>query len=240
MTSQAQARLRLLIVGVAIFAAAVVLWRFTPLASLVTPARLAHWLETFQTLPGAPLLVVGIFVAAGLIVFPLTLLIAATAIVFDPPVALCVAFAGALASASLTYWLGSRFLRGTATAALGQAQAKVKAALDNNGVIAVAALRTLPVAPFTLVNIAAGSLGVPFRDYLSGTAIGITPGALMLTAFGSRLQKIIEQPSVGNVLTLAGVIGLWIALSFSLQRWLARVRSRRQTATSRQRPSNGK
>jgi len=174
---ETRARFQLIIVAALLFAAAVVLWRFTALAQLLTPEHLAQWLSSFTGMSAAPFIVVALFVAGGLAVFPLALLIAATAILFPPWTAICVSYAGSLLSASLTYFIGARLLSSTATAALGPAREKVSTALRNNGLIAIAALRTLPVAPYTLVNVAAGSLGIPFRDYLLGQRLGSRPAS---------------------------------------------------------------
>ena len=40
---------------------------------------------------------------------------------------------------------------------------------------------------FSLINIVAGALGVPFRKYMMGNAIGLLPGMLALTIFADRL-----------------------------------------------------
>jgi phospholipase D1/2 len=211
---------------------AVVLWRYTPLAQFVTPRRIAEWLASFKEIPGAPLIVVVLFVLSGLIAFPLTLMIAATGMAFDPLLALCISVVGALASASVTYLIGARWLHGMTKAALGTAREKVHAALHHGGIIAVAALRTLPVAPFTIVNVVAGSLRVPFRDYFLGTLLGIAPGTLMMTAFGARLRRTFMNPTSGNVLVLIGVILAWLVLAFILQRWVTRSRAREATSVT--------
>jgi phospholipase D1/2 len=225
-TEERRARVRMLVVMAVLAALAVVLWRYTPLAQLVTPRRIAEWLGTFREIPGAPVIVVGLFVLGGLVAFPLTLLIAATGMAFEPLLAFCISVVGSLANASLTYLIGARWLHGTTSAALGGAREKVHAALRRGGIIAVAALRTLPVAPFTIVNVLAGSLHVPFRDYFLGTLLGILPGVLMMTAFGARLQRMFVNPTTGNVLVLIGVFSAWVVLALLLQRWVARPRAR--------------
>ena len=198
-------------------AAAVILWRFTPLAELMTPQRISAWLESFRDEPWAPLAIVALFVVGGLIVFPVLLLIAATTLVFDPVMAFFVALSGTLASALVTYAVGARFVRGTAQNAFGPALQKVSAALATRGVVAMALIRVVPVAPFTVVNIAAGSIGVRLRDYIIGTVLGMVPGLIVITAFGQQLKAVLEHPTPMRVAALVGIVVGWVGLSLGLQ-----------------------
>ena len=52
------------------------------------------------------------------------------------------------------------------------------------GLLAVVTFRLLPVAPFTLVNLAAGASGIRFADFLVGTVIGLLPGLVLLLGHG--------------------------------------------------------
>jgi phospholipase D1/2 len=224
---QRSARWVLLAVAVLVGAAAVLLWRYTPLAQWADAERVTAWMASLQASPWAPVIVVGVFVIGGLIVFPLVLLIAATATVFDPLTAVVVALTGSLANALTLYVLGRLVMRDTVMHAFAAAVEKLQQALSNTGIVAVAGVRMLPIAPFTLVNLAAGAIGVRLRDYVIGTLLGLLPGTLALTAFGRQLREIIEQPTLANVGLLVLVVAVWIALSIALQRWAAR-RSRQR------------
>jgi phospholipase D1/2 len=218
-SKQRSARLALLIVTVLLLAAAVMLWRYTPLAQWANAERITAWMESLQESRWAPVIVVGVFIAGGLIVFPLTLLIAATATVFDPLTAVIVSLTGSLANAVTLYMLGRLVMRDTVLHAFSEPVAKLQRALSRTGIVAVAVVRMVPIAPFTLVNLAAGAIGVRLRDYVIGTLLGVLPGTLALTAFGRQLREIIEQPTLGNVGLLVVVIAAWIGLSITLQRW---------------------
>lgn len=221
-SKQRKARLTLLAVGVLVFAAAVLLWRYTPLAQWADAERITAWMKSLQESRWAPVIVVGVFIIGGLIVFPLTLLIAATATVFDPLTAVIVSLTGSLANAVTLYMLGRLVMRDTVLHAFSEPVAKLQRALSRTGIVAVAVVRMVPIAPFTLVNLAAGAIGVRLNDYVIGTLLGVLPGTLALTAFGRQLREIIEQPTLANVGLLVVVIAVWIGLSITLQRWAAR------------------
>jgi uncharacterized membrane protein YdjX (TVP38/TMEM64 family) len=218
-SKQRSARIALFTVAVLVFVAAVVLWRYTPLAQWADAERITAWMESLQESRWAPVIVVGVFIVGGLIVFPLTLLIAATATVFDPLTAVIVPLTGSLANAITLYMLGRLVMRDTVLHAFSQPVAKLQRALSRTGIVAVAVVRMVPIAPFTLVNLAAGAIGVRLRDYAIGTLLGVLPGTLALTAFGRQLREIIEQPTLANVGLLIAVVAIWIGLSITLQRW---------------------
>jgi phospholipase D1/2 len=88
----------------------------------------------------------------------------------------------------------------------------------------VAALRMVPVAPFTVVNMAMGAAGVTQRTFMIGTFIGMLPGTFVLTMLGDRLREAWRDPHAVNVALVALVIILWIGLAFALQHLVARLR----------------
>lgn len=215
---------RWLILGIALLlvAAAVLLWRYTPLAEVANPERVAEWMERVRTSAWAPLIVIAAFIIGGFVMFPLTLLITATAIVFSPWMAISLSLAGSIANALALYAVGHRLMRNTVTHAFGVYVEKLRRALDHSGIIAVATVRMVPVAPFTLVNLAAGAIDVRVRDYTLGTLLGLLPGTIALTAFGHQVRAIIENPTLKNVGLLTAAIVGWIVLSLGLQRMVAR------------------
>jgi phospholipase D1/2 len=216
----------------ALIVAGVVAWRLTPLADFITAERLARWLTQFRHEPWAPAVVVAFYVLAGFVVFPLLLLIGATAVVFEPTTAFTISLLGSLANAVVLYWAGASLARGTMQAALGGSLERVREALRHRGIMAVALVRSLPVAPFTVVNLVAGSIGVPMRDYLIGTTVGLAPGIVLMTAFGNRLRSLWQEPTPRNLAMLAAIVAMWIGTILVLQ-WLAsRMRARAGQATS--------
>jgi phospholipase D1/2 len=228
MSKQRSARWILLAVVVLVCAAAVLLWRYTPLAQWADPKQIAGSLDSMRDSFWAPVIVIGAFVVGGLVVFPLTLLISATALIFDPLPAIAISLAGSLANALTLYLLGRLVIRDTVMNAFSSAVEKLRKLLTNSGILAVATIRMVPIAPFTLVNLAAGAIEVRLRDYLIGTLLGVLPGTIALTAFGRQLRAILERPTLKNVGLLLAVVFAWIALSIVLQRWA----SRRNTRTT--------
>ena len=51
-------------------------------------------------------------------------------------------------------------------------------------------MRLVPVGNFSLINIAAGAMGIPFRAYMLGNLLGLLPGLLLLTFFADRVRAL--------------------------------------------------
>lgn len=90
-------------------------------------------------------------------------------------------------------------------------------------------LRLMPVFPFWLVNIVPALLGVPFRIFAIGTAIGIVPAAAVFASLGNGLDAVFaagESPDAGIVfsprvfLPLVG-LALLALLPIVYRRWSA-------------------
>lgn len=211
--------------GLALVVGLALAWRFTPLADLLQPEEIARRLAAIQRRDGAPFIFIAGFVLGGLVMFPVTVMSASTAIIFPPLIAASVSFTGIILSAALVHWLGARFLSEWARTAMGTTVKRVDEALADRGIITIAAIRMVPLAPFTLVNLAAGAVGVGFRDYMLGTILGIAPGTILVCLFGRQVRQFWLHPSGQGIALVAGVVIVWIAVSLSLQRWAAHRRA---------------
>lgn len=218
----------LLVIGLSVVAviAMVLAWRYTPLAEWVSPHRLAGAFRAIAESPMAFPAVVGIFIVAGFIAFPVTLLIAATAITFGTWEGLSVALTGSMASALATYaagrWLGADLLRRVMGPRINRVARKVK----SNGILAVTTMRVMPTAPFMLVNLVAGATRIRLTDYTIGTFLGLAPGIVIMSVLGGRLLEMMTRPSLLDVVLIIGFLLLWAGLSYGLQLVVARLRDK--------------
>jgi phospholipase D1/2 len=170
--------------------ALVAVWRLTPLATLLDRRHLAELGHVVASSPTAPALVIAVYVAAGLVLFPVTLLLAATALAFEPWHALGLGLAGALASACVGYAVGRLVARRRPRWIEGPRFAPFRARLQRRGVLTMAVSRLVPVGSFTLANVVAGAIGIPFRDYLLGNGLGLLPGLIALTLLSHELRHL--------------------------------------------------
>jgi uncharacterized membrane protein YdjX (TVP38/TMEM64 family) len=201
-------------------------WHVTPLADLADLDAVRNLLEAAGQQPWAGAWVVGTFLAGGLVAFPVTILIAATAAAFGPWFGFLYATLGVLASALATYALGARFGQRALRGLLGARLDRIRARIGRQGVLAVAAIRVVPVAPFTFVNLAAGASAIKLLDYIAGTLLGMLPGLIVMSALGHRIVAILSNPSLAEVSLLALAILGWIAVTIAVQALVSRLWSR--------------
>ena len=113
------------------------------------------------------------------------------------------AWAGALLGACGGFLIGRRLGRSAVDRLLHGRLQQADAVLARHGLVAVLAVRLVPLFPFTPLNYAAGLLGVRARDYVVGTAVGIVPGALAYAAVGAS-----GADPLGIVLGVGGLLAL--------------------------------
>jgi len=173
----------------------------------------------------AALAVITMFVLAGLVMFPVMVLIVATAAMFGMWPGIAYALAGALSSAMVTYtigrWLGPRGLRQF----FGPRLNFITRSFAQQGIPAVTLVRLVPVAPFSIVNLAAGAIAIPAFDYLVGTAIGLAPGLTLMSVLGEQATALLREPTLGGIALLVGLLVGAIGISVALQRFMARRRA---------------
>jgi phospholipase D1/2 len=197
-------------------------WRITPLSQFLSPENIERVAAPFVHSPLGPLYGVLVFIAGGLLVVPLSLLTVQSGVLFGPIVGCLVAFAGALASASVSYWLGAVLGTNLMARLIGRERLRMTRSLRTRGVLAVAALRLLPVAPYTVVNLAAGAVRVPFFTFLAGTFLGIFPGTIVLTLFASGIVAAVRHPTPGFIAAIAAGMIVLFVVSGSLIKFVKR------------------
>jgi phospholipase D1/2 len=192
-------------------------WKYTPLAALADPAMVQRALVRAASGPWAPVLVVGVFVLGGLVAFPVLILIAVTAATFGPVLGLTYAASGCLASALVTYFIGARLGKELLRDYLGPRLDRIRRHIVRQGVISVAAIRVVPIAPFTFVNLVAGASQIRLQDYVLGTILGMAPGLVIMSALGYQIFELWHHPTWTNIgLLVAAVIG-WLGVSLGVQ-----------------------
>ncbi|HUP92652.1 MAG TPA: VTT domain-containing protein [Solimonas sp.] len=213
----AAARQRAKLLGLAatvVLLALAAAWRFTPLHHYADAEAIAGALHGLQRSPWAIFAIVGIYVAANAVLFPNTILNVATILGLGTAFGLPCALAGSLTAAMAFYWVGRRYgrsqVRYLASPDLDRLGERIKA----SGVLGMAGIRLLPIAPFTVVNVLAGALRVRPWVFGAGTFLGLLPGNLLVTAFGHQLREALAHPSKTEIAMLAGILliagaGLW-------------------------------
>ncbi|HEX2933270.1 MAG TPA: VTT domain-containing protein [Candidatus Binatia bacterium] len=216
--SASGALLRGLIILFVVFCLAAA-WRWTSLRDLVNLETVTAWAAALRDSDSAPLWIVGAFLLGGICAFPVTILIVASAYALNSWMAIVCSLLGCIFSAALLYGIGHLIGRKRVARFAGRRLNRVNRLITKHGVLAMAAIRMVPIAPYSLVNLAAGAVHVPFRDFVFGTFLGMSPGIVAITLFEKQTEQLIRSPSVLTLIVLLGFLLLMLLGVFSFRRW---------------------
>ena len=197
-------------------------WWWLPLES---PLPVARWLATagrWRASPLAPLVALACFVVGGVLVFPVNVLTAATIIVFGAVAGAAWALLGAVLSAIVVHEIGRR-LPATLVARLAGARGeRLRARVVGHGLLAIAVVRIVPLAPYSVISLVAGVARIRRFDYIAGTALGMLPGIVLYAVFIDRARATLLDPHPLAWLGLLGALVLIAAAAVGLRHWRRR------------------
>jgi len=197
-------------------------WRWTPLGEWIDLDTVIGRLDSLRGEWVAPLVVIVIYIVAGLVLFPVTLLIIATGVTFGALHGFAYGLLAAEASALINYAIGHHLGRNTIRNLSNRWISRVSQRLARQGLLAMITLRVVPVAPFGVINLVAGASHIRLRDFALGTLLGLAPGTLALTVFSGQVVAAISAPDTVRVAGLLLLALLIAAGTWWLSRWLLR------------------
>jgi phospholipase D1/2 len=195
-------------------------WQWTPLADQIDIRRIAAWAASLRNNPARPVILLGAYLIGSLLSVPITALIIVTALVFDALWGIVYSFAGCLLGAGATYAVGYFLGRDFVRKIVGPKWKRVEEKIGRAGILAVATLRLIPIAPFTVVNVICGAFQVPVRDYIVGSLLGLAPGIIVINLFAHQFERAIRNPGAGSYVLLIALIVVSILGSIWLRRKL--------------------
>ncbi|HEY6862512.1 MAG TPA: VTT domain-containing protein [Burkholderiales bacterium] len=201
-------------------------WRYTPLAEVATPEAVLDWFDRFSGHWWAPLALLAAYTPASLVMFPRPLITLATVIAYGPWTAFAFSIAGNVIAACVVYAAGRKFGRDTVRRIAGERLNRLCSLLQRRGLLAVVAVRLVPVAPFVVENVVGGAVRIRFWQFAVGTAIGHVPGTLATTVFGSQIEAALREPGNINWWLVGAATVLLGAAILAMRRWLGRLESR--------------
>jgi phospholipase D1/2 len=196
-------------------------WKWSPLAEQIDVRKITAWAVSLRQNPARSAIILGAYFVGSLVSFPITLLILATAIVFGPLVGSAYSLAGCLLGAAATYAVGYFMGKDLVQRLAGRKWQLLEKKLGRSGIVTVAAIRLLPVAPFTIVNIISGAFKVRIRDYFLGSVLGLAPGIIVINFFAHQFGRAVRHPGAGSytllgasvVLSAVGIV--WLQRKFA-------------------------
>lgn len=131
------------------------------------------------------LLFIAGYVVCTLLVLPKGVLSIGAGIAFGFLPGAAIVMVGAILGASAAFVVGRWLGRDAVERMAGAHLARLDALVTRYGFAAIVLVRLIPLAPFTVINYAAGLTSIGFRSYAVATAVGIIPGTLAYVALGA-------------------------------------------------------
>ncbi|SMF73941.1 TVP38/TMEM64 family protein [Pseudobacteriovorax antillogorgiicola] len=184
-------------------------------------AKFQDWLRSELNLASSSgwqgtLLAVLIFALSAMLFVPVNLLILAFASIFHGYEAVTYILCGVLGAAAGGYVLGQLLSQKLLHRMLPKKLLTIGEKIKGRHILPLVLVRLTPVAPFSLVNIAAGSVKVHFGIYILGTALGILPGTVSLVFFQNSLFELISEPSAENIALFVGSVIVVLGIFYGL------------------------
>jgi uncharacterized membrane protein YdjX (TVP38/TMEM64 family) len=123
------------------------------------------------------------------------------------------ALGAAMLAAWATFGVGRWLGRERVAARAGARLAAIDSWLARRGLLAVAVVRMLPLAPFGLIGYAYGTTSVRREHYVLGTLTGAAPSAASYAAIGAA---IVAPGQVRLISLLPGIIGMTLTASAAI------------------------
>jgi phosphatidylserine/phosphatidylglycerophosphate/cardiolipin synthase-like enzyme/uncharacterized membrane protein YdjX (TVP38/TMEM64 family) len=199
------------------------LWQWTPLARWADSSHIVDWAIDFSQIRWAPALIVLAYTPASIVMFPRPLLTLLAVAAFGAWHGFAYAFTGIMLAAVATYALGLRLDRQGVRRIAGGRLNRLTQVMRRRGLLAMTAVRLVPLAPFAVVNMTAGAIRIRPLHFIVGSAIGILPGTCIATVFGDQLFAGLRDPRMINpwavfaIVALGGVLGV---ATWMVRRWL--------------------
>ncbi len=169
-----------------------------------------------------------VYVIGGLLFFPVTVLSLAVAAIFGPIWGPIYGIMGALLSSATTFGIGKLLGNAGLKKVGGPKVEALDKKLKTSGIVGVAAIRMLPIAPFSLVNLVAGISSIGIVQFLVGTFLGMFPPMIAKGLVGDSITQIFRNPSPETISYLVGGIVLWGLMIWGSQKFARYYQERKQ------------
>lgn len=170
-------------------------WLLTKLwGGVLDKEIITNYLEGFRDSPVMVPVIIVIFLVCGLITAPINILLVASTVAIGPWITFGCGLSGALLSAVMAFWAGKRLGKPLLQKIAGEKLEKVSRKLAQRGIVSIALIRLVPVAPFLVVNMVAGFSKIRFFHFFFGSILGMVPGMFAVVWMTEQVQSAFEKP----------------------------------------------
>jgi phosphatidylserine/phosphatidylglycerophosphate/cardiolipin synthase-like enzyme/uncharacterized membrane protein YdjX (TVP38/TMEM64 family) len=172
--------------------------------------------QSTWTLP----LLFGIFFLAGLTGISLNLLLVSATLVIGPWAAFACGFTGSLLSAVAAFYIGKIGGQPILEKLFADRMKQLSEKIQNRGVLSVALLRLVPIAPFIVINLVAGLSKLRLHIFVGGSCLGMLPGMAGVVFVTHQAKSAYTDPSWQTWALLGLGVAALLGLTFGVKKFL--------------------
>ena len=195
-------------------------FRLSSLGELIDVQRVVELIRQSGTQLGTPAAITCIALAS-IAAIPLAAIILISAVAFGPWLGLTYALSGASLGAAICYGVGRHLGHEALCQLAGERVNLLSERLAKGGILSVIIIRMIPIAPFAIVNLIAGSTHITKSDFMIGTFLGMLPGGLVIALMGDYIAEIAASPQ-GTTTLIAVFLVLFMLGWAGVKYWLKR------------------
>jgi uncharacterized membrane protein YdjX (TVP38/TMEM64 family) len=156
--------------------------------------------------------------------FPRPVITLFAVLAFGPWLGFTYALAGLVIAALATYGIGRALDPQRVMRLMGPKLLGIVEVLRRRGLVAITAMRLVPLAPFAIEGLAAGALRIRLSHFTVGSALGLAPGTLAATVLSHEVESFLAPGESVNW-TIVGALALLLAAgTWFVRRWFLRQR----------------
>ncbi len=161
-----------------------------------------------------------VFTLTAYVGAPQFVLILACVVAFGPEQGFWFAWVATTVSGAVTYFSGRLASAETQKRFGGATGGRFTRFMGKNAFLASLIVRSLPTAPFVVVNMAFGAARVNFWAFIGGLALGVLPKTAIVAFAGDGIMDAFEGKLGSAALMGVAAIALWLLVVVLVRRWL--------------------
>ena len=179
-----------LIILIAVVAAGIMVFQFTPVSEYLKPEKMQAFFQSISGHWWAPLAYIAVYAGGTLVAAPGLLLTILGGLTFGTINGTIYVIVGANIGANLAFGLARKLGRDFVAGKVKGPIDAIDRQLRNQGLLRVLQLRLIPVVPFNMLNYACGLSAVDHTHYMLGTLFGMIPGIFVYVFSAAALAQL--------------------------------------------------
>ncbi len=205
------------------------IWHVPPFNRYTRPEYLKALFAVIENRHYFWAVVIGMYVVAGLIMFPITVLTTVIALLVGIEKGLLLALTGCTLSAAVTFVLvriaGERTKNYLKSKKRIQ---KINRLITEEGISSIMILRMVPIG-YTVVSVTAALSDIKFIPYMIGSIIGVLPDLILCIILAGSIHNIILGEGNRYIYLIVGVGIVFIALwSFLVKKFVSKLKNMKE------------